>query len=185
MYFYKKSDFMELDRKINSITEQLYNYHSRQDDIVSRLDGMENRLCLIETQLIDNNCGLSKKIQDLSINIFSQINSLNRYMDLIKSETINHSEDEYKELCIKIQLIIDEIMHVKYDLLNAQKENIISLMDSISLLNGTLQDAVSKYNHMNIKEINNLSNELKNKYDELQSLIRLLLLNSVMDQLEV
>ena len=76
---------MELDRKINSITEQLYNYHSRQDDIVSRLDRMENRLSLIETQLIDNNCGLSKKIQDLSINIFSQINSLNRYMDLIKS----------------------------------------------------------------------------------------------------
>lgn len=184
MYFYKKSDFMDLDRKINSITEQLRSYDSRQDAIFSYLDNIENRLSLIESQLIDNNCVLSKRIQDLSINIFSQINSLNTYIDIIKSDTMNYSEEKHKELCIKIQLIIDEILHAKYDLLNAQKENMTPLMDSISPLSSTIHDAISKYNHMNIKEINILNNELKNKYDELQLLIRLLLLNSVMDQLE-
>ena len=184
MYFYKKSDFVELDKKINTLTEQLCNYHSRQDAVFSYLDRIEKRLSLIESKIADNNCEISKKFQGLSINIFSQINSLNRCIDMIKSETINHTEEKYKENYIKIQLIIDEIMHVKYELLNAQKENMTPLIDSISLLSGTLQDAISKYNHMNIKEIDILSNELKNKYDELQTLIRLLLLNSIMDQLE-
>lgn len=182
---------MELERKVNFIIEELSDYHCRQDIILSSINTIEKKISLIENELnriesksIDDNLRLFNNIQNSSIHMFSQINSLNKNMDMIKSEIISQSEKDDKEFSFKLQLILDEIMNVKYDLLNAQRENTTPLIEFIRQLRSVLLDTISENNQISTNQLKTLGNELETKYEGLYSLIRLLLLNNIMDQLE-
>lgn len=182
---------MELERKVNFIIEELSDYHCRQDIILSSINIIEKKINLIENELnriesksIDDNLRLFNNIQNSSIHMFSQINSLNKHMDMIKSEVISQSEKEDKEFSFKLQLILDEIMNVKNDLLNAQRENTTPLIEFNRQLRSVLLDTISENNQISTNQLKTLGNELETKYEGLYSLIRLLLLNNMMDQLE-
>ena len=75
-------------------------------------------------------------------------------------------------------------MNVKNDLLNAQRENTTPLIEFNRQLRSVLLDTISENNQISTNQLKTLGNELETKYEGLYSLIRLLLLNNMMDQLE-
>ena len=86
-------------------------------------------------------------------------------MDMIKSEIISQSEKEDKEFSFKLQLILDEIMNVKNDLLNAQRENTTPLIEFNRQLRSVLLDTISENNQISTNQLKTLGNELETKYE--------------------
>lgn len=158
MFFIKKKKLIEIENKIDSVMEQLSIFNHIQEDILSFYNMIENRLDSIEQRMDDNHSAVSQSLKETEASIIEEI-------DILKK-------------CIKA--LDDKMLESQKE----SKERIVTLGESISHSRELLQQLISDDGKISRDKMDASAHELSNKFDMIDLSLRLLLLNSVMDQIE-
>ena len=94
------------------------------------------------------------------------------------------SKTELAEVSLKLQLIMNEIHLVKNDTLQEQREVSSMFNKRINETKEELKAIVSEAQTVNHGKVEKFTQELESKLDMMESSLKLLLLNSVMEQIK-
>ena len=184
MFSFRKKKLIEIDNKIDSVLEQLTISNQRHEDMISFFSKIENRLDLLEERLVDNQRTVSQSVKETEASVIAEIINLRECIKTFDEAMGTLSEKTVAEILSKIQSVVDEVNHVKDDISKSHNGSIVELCETINQLREHLQQLIMDDGTISRDRIEKATCELDNKLDILDSFLRLLLLNSVMDQIE-
>lgn len=174
---------MEIESKIDTIIEQQVVCNKKYEEIILHISQVENKLNIFEAQIDSSSDGIAQSIQENTSTVSAEIASVRESVKNL-SETIHTlSEEDKKVILPKIQSVIDELAIVKTVVLSGQKERTTEINEIIIRSYNQLQQFINNDGSVSREKISSLNGELISKLDVLDSSLRLLLLNSVMDQI--
>lgn len=184
MLFFNNKQLMEIDKKIDSVLDQLNISNHRQENILSKMDKIESKLELLEEQISNSHKNTSQYVQESKILIMKEINYLKEYLEILDSKIERLSENNSVTFIEKIQSVINEIKSVKVKILKSHEQSVTAMDKSFAYSSDLLQRLISDNRTINQVKIEKLTHELDKKLELVDSSLRLLLLNSVMNQIE-
>ena len=184
MFFFRKKELLEIESKIDAVIEQQVVSTKKYEEIIIHLSQIENKINALETGIYNSFDRMAQSVQENTSALSMQIaNFRNSIKNL--SETVHTlSEDNKEKTLTKIQSVIDELAVVKTAALNGQIEKTTEIIEVINRLYDQLQQSVNKDGNVSREKISALNGELISRLDMLDSSLRLLLLNSVMEQIK-
>lgn len=184
MFFFKKKKLLEIDKKIDSVHEQFMMINQRQEDMLSFLARIEHRLNTMEERIASSQSTVSQSIKQTETSIVKEISSLEECIKILDDEMKTLSEKTVVEMFSKLQTGIDEIYLVRKDISMAQKDSIAVLSDTIRQSYEQMKLIIGDDKEMCRERLDAVVRDLDDKLDMIDSSLRLLLLNSVMDQMK-
>lgn len=185
MFFFKKKKLIEIDNKIDSVLEQLEISNQRYGQVLDSFSKIENRLSQIEADVENNRWIVPQIINEMETSIIEEITNLRASLKMLEVTVGELSEKNVDYIIMRIQSILAEINLMKDDLTKSQKESIVALNEKIGQSCNTLHQLINSNGIVNREKMEKVTCELDNKLEMMDSSLRILLLNSVMDQIEV
>lgn len=185
VFFFKKKKLIEIDNKIDSVLEQLEISNQRYGQVLDSFSKIENRLSQIEADVENNRWIVPQIINEMETSIIEEITNLRASLKMLEVTVGELSEKNVDYIIMRIQSILAEINLMKDDLTKSQKESIVALNEKIGQSCNTLHQLINSNGIVNREKMEKVTCELDNKLEMMDSSLRILLLNSVMDQIEV
>lgn len=139
---------------------------------------------IIRNSLIEESTQSKKSINEFQSNIKSDIDRIKELLNGVDEDLNSLSKTELAEVSSKLQLIMNEIHLVKNDTLQEQREVSSMFNKSINETKEELKAIVSEAQTVNHGKVEQYTKELESKLDMMESSLKLLLLNSVMEQIK-
>ena len=213
MFFFRKKELLEIESKIDTVIEQQVLSTKKYEEIIIHLSQIENKINALEIGIYNSFDRMAQSVQEntsaLSMEIanfrdciknlsktvhtlsednkeatLTKIQSVIDELTVVKNAAHTLSEANKEETLTKIQSVIDELAVVKTAALNGQIEKTTEIIEVINRLDDQLQQSVNKDGNVSREKISALNGELISRLDMLDSSLRLLLLNSVMEQIK-
>lgn len=184
MFFFKKKKLIEIDSKIDSVLDQLIVSSKKYEEMISVLSQIENRVNALEERIANTNNLISQNVQESTNITIEEIGNLREGMKMLDHTVCTLSEKSAEDINTNIQSIIDEINLVKCNLSEGQNKGSAELKETIAKLYEQLQQMIKDDGIVSREKIGTIDCKLNDKLDMVDSFLRLLLLNSVMDQIE-
>lgn len=184
MFFFKKKKLIEIDNKIDSVLEQLKISNQRYEQIIDSFSKIENRLIQIEADVENNRQIVPQIIHEHKTSIVEEILNLREGLKSLETIVGELSEKNVDYLVTQVQFIVAEINLVKDNLTNSQKESVIALSKKIGQSCDCFQQMIKADSTVKWEKMEEVKCDLDKKLEMMDSSLRILLLNSVMDQIE-
>jgi hypothetical protein len=139
---------------------------------------------IICNSLIEESTQSKKSINEFQSNIKSDIDRIKELLNGVDEDLNSLSKTELAEVSLKLQLIMNEIHLVKNDTLQEQREVSSMFNKRINETKEELKAIVSEAQTVNHGKVEKFTQELESKLDMMESSLKLLLLNSVMEQIK-
>ena len=139
---------------------------------------------IIRNSLTEESTQNKKSINEFQSNIKSDIDRIKELLNGVDKNLNSLSKTELAEVSSKLQLIMNEIHLVKNDTLQEQREVSSMFNKSINETKEELKAIVSEAQTVNHGKVEQYTKELESKLDMMESSLKLLLLNSVMEQIK-
>ena len=139
---------------------------------------------IIRNSLIEESTQSKKSINEFQSNIKSDIDRIKELLNGVDEDLNSLSRTELAEVSSKLQLIMNEIHLVKNDTLQEQREVSSMFTRRLDETKEELKDIVSEAQAVNREKVEQHTQELESKLDMMESSLKLLLLNSVMEQIK-
>ena len=139
---------------------------------------------IIRNSLIEESTQSKKSINEFQSNIKSDIDRIKELLNGVDEDLNSLSRTELAEVSSKLQLIMNEIHVVKNDTLQEQREVSSMFTRRLDETKEELKDIVSEAQTVNHGKVEQYTKELESKLEVMESSLKLLLLNSVMEQIK-
>lgn len=180
MFFFKRKKLLEIEAKLDLIITQQVEEDKKQAEISSKMQELENKIELLEQRYNKSTDSLSQVINEEANAINLKLAESCSIMDKLMGKIQSTSTDNQNILNQTIHEIVTELRSLGEELLNNQtcyaKDN-KNLIDELYI-------RIDGAENTNSEKMNKLKGDMTEKLDVIDSTLRLLLLNSVMDQIE-
>jgi hypothetical protein len=139
---------------------------------------------IIRNSLIEESTQSKKSINEFQSNIKSDIDRIKELLNRVDEDLNSLSRTELAEVSSKLQLIMNEIHAVKNDTLQEQREVSSMFTRRLDETKEELKDIVSEAQTVSHEKVEQHTQELESKLEMMESSLKLLLLNSVMEQIK-
>lgn len=139
---------------------------------------------IICNSLMEESRQNKKSINEFHSNIKSDIDRIKELLNGVDEDLNSLSKTELAEVSSKLQLIMNDIHVVKNDTLQEQREVSSMFTRRLDETKEELKDLVSEAQAANHEKVEQHTQELESKLDMMESSLKLLLLNSVMEQIK-
>lgn len=139
---------------------------------------------IIGNSLTEESRQNKKSINEFHSNIKSDIDRIKELLNGVDEDLNSLSRTELAEVSSKLQLIMNEIHVVKNDTLQEQREVSSMFTRRLDETKEELKDIVSEAQTVNHGKVEQYTKELESKLEMMESSLKLLLLNSVMEQIK-
>lgn len=139
---------------------------------------------IIRNSLTEESTQNKKSINEFQSNIKSDIDRIKELLNGVDKNLNSLSKTELAEVSSKLQLIMNEIHLVKNDTLQEQREVSSMFTRRLDETKEELKDIVSEAQTVSHEKVEQHTQELESKLDMMESSLKLLLLNSVMEQIK-
>lgn len=139
---------------------------------------------IICNSLMEESRQNKKSINEFHSNIKSDIDRIKELLKDVDEDLNSLSKTELAEVSSKLQLIMNEIHVVKNDTLQEQREVSSMFTRRLDETKEELKDIVCEAQTVNHEKVEKHTQELESKLDMIESSLKLLLLNSVMEQIK-
>lgn len=139
---------------------------------------------IIRNSLIEESTQSKKSINEFQSNIKSDIDRIKELLNGVDEDLNSLSRTELAEVSSKLQLIMNEIHLVKNDTLQEQREVSSMFTRRLDETKEELKDIVSEAQTVSHEKVEQHTQELESKLEMMESSLKLLLLNSVMEQIK-
>ena len=184
MFFFKKKKLIEIDNKIESVLDQLRVSNRKYEEMISIFSQIENRLDVMEERIANTNNSISQNVKEAANTTIKEIGNLREGIKILDNTVCTLSEKNAEDINTKIQSIIEEIIFVKRNISEGQKVSSAELKETIDKTYEQLQQLIKDDGIVSREKIESTDRKLNGKIDMVDSSLRLLLLNSVMNQIE-
>ena len=180
MFFFKRKKLLEIDAKLDNIIAQQAEENKKQAEISLKIQELENKIELLEQSFNKSVDSLSqiinKEANAVNLRVLESCSTMDKLMEKVQST----STDNHNMINQATQTIITELKSLGEELVNNQtgyeKDN-KSWIDEV-------YNRIGGVENTNSEKMNRLKENMTEKLDVIDSTLRLLLLNSVMDQIE-
>ena len=190
----RQESIAELSNKIsqtgNQLQKQIIDGGNKNrvgiETLMTKLDALskiENRLYSIEEKNDNTRKIAYQNVDRVEKTVMAEANKLSERLKKL-DDMEDLSEKTIAEIVSKVESLSDELYSAKDNVLTTQQESVATLNEKINKLCEQLRQLIIDNGAASCNKAESIVSELDDKLDMVDSSLRLLLLNSVMDQIK-
>ena len=188
MFFFKKKKLIEIDNKIEYLIEQLEKQNNKLSEVSDDICKLSNRVMKVEKEIrlqfdkqrseLDNTIVVSEK------NINSEINRIEVQLSNVDKSIHAISLNVVSELQKRIEVFQNEIQRNGNFIVEKQKSALEKMSEDLICEIKDIKEQIVTESRASGANLKSIDENLCQRIDMLDSALKLLLLNSVMDQID-
>lgn len=183
MFFFKKKKLLEIENMIGAVVENLSITNQRQEEILSNLSSLENRMILLEDKVSVCHDELIHSVNDGVTTISCEANEIKCAVETLNTSVRGLSNTTLDRINSCNAELLVELNKMECTISKSKEESIESLMRSTAQSCELLHKFMNEGTEEQRMKMDSATKELWGKLEQIDSSIKLLLLNSVMDQI--